>query len=80
MQSFVLSEYVKAHPEYLKRMIAAYVVGYSITEDYLKANPHLKFAERANDTGVIVSYNTEGPGNGNNIVVLPGAISINHIN
>lgn len=26
-------------------MIAAYVIGYSITEDYLKANPHLKFAE-----------------------------------
>lgn len=80
MQTFVLSEYMKAHPEYLKRMIAAYVVGYSITEDFLKANPHLKFAEGADDTGVIVSYNTEGPGNGNNIVVLPGAISINPIN
>ena len=80
MQSFVLSEYMKAHPEYLKRMIAAYVVGYSITEDFLKANPHLKFAEGADDTGVIISYNTEGEGNGNNIVVLPGAISINPIN
>ncbi len=80
MQSFVLSEYMKAHPEYLKRMIAAYVIGYSITEDFLKANPYLKFAERADDTGVIISYNTEGSGNGNNIVVLPGAISINPIN
>ena len=80
MQSFVLSEYMKAHPEYLERMIAAYVVGYSITEDFLKANPHLKFAEGADDTGVIVSYNTEGAGNGNNIVVLPGAICINPIN
>ena len=80
MQSFVLSEYMKAHPEYLERMIAAYVVGYSITEDFLKANPHLKFAEGADDTGVIISYNTEGEGNGNNIVVLPGAISINPIN
>ena len=80
MQSFVLSEYLKAHPEYLERMIAAYVVGYSITEDFLKANPHLKFAEGADDTGVIISYNTEGAGNGNNIVVLPGAISINPIN
>ena len=60
MQSFVLSEYMKAHPEYLERMVAAYVVGYSITEDFLKANPHLKFAEGADDTGVIISYNTEG--------------------
>ena len=80
MQSLVLAEYMKAHPEYLKRMIAAYVIGYSITEDYLKANPHLKFAEGADDTGVIISYNTEGAGNANNIVVLPGAISINPIN
>ena len=80
MQSFVLAEYMKKHPEYLKRMIAAYVIGYSITEGYLKANPHLKFAEGADDTGVIISYNTEGAGNENNIVVLPGAISINPIN
>ena len=80
MQSLVLAEYMKAHLEYLKRMIAAYVIGYSITEDYLKANLHLKFAKGADDTGVIISYNTEGAGNANNIVVLPGAISINPIN
>ena len=80
MQSFVLAEYMKAHPEYLKRMIAAYVIGYSITEDYLKQNPHLKFAEGADDTGVIISFNTEGAGNENNIVVLPGAVSINPLN
>ena len=80
MQSLVLAEYMKKHPELMKRMIAAYVIGYSITKDYLKANPHLKFAEGADDTGVIISYNTEGAGNENNIVVLPGAISINPIN
>ena len=80
MQSQVLAEYMKKHPELLKRMIAAYVIGYSITKDYLKANPHLKFAEGAEDTGVIISYNTESAGNENNIVVLPGAISINPIN
>ena len=82
MQSLVLAEYMKAHPEYQKRMIAAYVIGYSITEDYLKANPHLKFAEKADDTGVIVSWNTEGPANEDkeNLVVLPGEISINPLN
>ena len=46
IQSLVLAEYMKAHPEYLERMVAAYVIGYSITGDYLKANPHLKFAEK----------------------------------
>lgn len=82
IQKLVLAEYMKAHPEYLKRMIAAYVIGYSITEDYLKANPHLKFAEGADDTGVIISWNTESAANEgqNNGVVLPGAISINPIN
>ena len=82
MQRLVLAEYMKAHPDYLKRMIAAYVIGFSITEDYLKANPHLKFAERADDTGVIVSWNTEGAANEgkDNLVVLPGAISINPLN
>jgi len=80
MHGYVRGEYMKAHPDYLKRMIAAYVIGYSITEEALKDNPHLKFAEGADDTGVIVSWNTEGPGNTNNIVVLPGAISINPLN
>jgi hypothetical protein len=42
----------------------------------------LKFAEGADDTGVIVSWNTEGPGNKNekNAVVLENAISINPLN
>lgn len=82
MQSLVLAEYMKAHPEYQQRMIAAYVIGFSITKEYLQANPHLHFAERADDTGVIVSWNTEGPANAGkkNLVVLPGAISINPLN
>lgn len=80
--SVILQDYMKKHPEYLKRMVAAYVIGYSITKDYLKKNTHLKFATGANDTGVIISYNTEGVGNKNatNIVVEKGAVSINPIN
>lgn len=78
----LLSDYMKKHPAYRKRMIAAYVIGYSVTARYLEANPHLKFAQGAEDVGVIVSYNTEGPGNQNaaNAVVTQGAISINPIN
>ena len=78
--SVVLQDYMKKHPEYLSRMVAAYAIGWSITSDYLARNPHLKFATGATDTGVIVSYNSEGEGNENNVVVLPGAISINPIN
>lgn len=78
----ILQDYMKKHPEYLKRMVAAYVIGYSITKDYLKRNTHLKFATGATDTGVIISYNTEGVGNKNadNMVVEKGAVAINPLN
>ncbi len=77
---FLLSDYMKQHPDVYKRMVAAYVIGYSITGDYLTNNPHLKFAEGADDTGVIISYNTESPDfTGTNPVVLPGALVINPI-
>lgn len=77
----LLSSYMKEHPEAYKRMIAAYAIGYSVTDAYLAANPHLKFAEGPDDTGVIVSYNTEAPDTkaGTNPVVLPGALAINPI-
>ncbi len=82
MARIVLGEYMKVHPEYYERMVAAYVIGYSITSDWLKEHPYLKFAEGADDTEVIVSWNTEGPGNKGqkNLVVEDGAISINPIN
>jgi hypothetical protein len=77
----ILSTYMKDNPQVYSRMIAAYVIGYSITSDYLAKNPHLKFAEGPDDTGVIISYNTEAPEviKGTNTVTLPGGISINPI-
>ena len=79
--TYVLEDYMVKHPEYLENMVAAYVIGYSVTEDYMTRNPHLKFAEGSDDTGVIISYNTEGPGNKDqyNCVVREGAIAINPI-
>jgi len=81
MTKLVLKNYFKEHPDYYKRMIAAYVIGYSVTKDDLKTYPHMKFATGETDAGVIVSWNTEGPKNveenAYNVVVLPGAISIN---
>lgn len=82
MLTYILSEYMKEHEEYYARMIAAYVLGYSVTDELLKENPHLRFAERETDTGVIISWNTEGEGNKNqkSFVVADGAISINPLN
>ena len=82
MMTYVLSEYRKAHEDYFSRMVAAYALGYSITGDFLKENPGLSFAEGPDDTGVIVSWNTEGEGNQgqDSFVIEEGAIAINPLN
>ncbi len=74
----LLFGYMKENPEIYSRMVAAYVIGYSVTEQDLAQHPWLRFAEGAEDTGVIISYNTEAPEiDGTNNTVLPGSIAIN---
>lgn len=72
------------HPEYYQRMVAACIVGYSVTQKNLDDGPHLRFASGETDTGVIISWNTEGrqnaESNAANMVVLPGSIAINPLN
>jgi hypothetical protein len=75
----LMAEYMKKHPDVYKRMIAAYLPGYSITPQYLQQNSELRFATNADDTQVIVSYNTVAPGTKADPVVLPGAMVINPI-
>ena len=81
---YALKNYFKEHPEYYERMVAAYILGYSITKEDLESNPHMKFATGEDDAGVIISWNTEGTQNVEgkvfNVVVLPNAISINPLN
>lgn len=80
----VLKKYFAEHPDYYRRMIAAYPIGYAFTKAEFEAYPHMKFATGECDTGVIVTWNTEGPGNrevnAHTAVLLPGAISINPLN
>ncbi len=57
----LLTGYLKDHPDVYARMIAAYVIGYPVTSRIIEDNPHLKFAEGPDDTGVIISYNTQAP-------------------
>jgi len=81
--SVILSEYLKAHADYLDRLVAAYQIGFSLTTDMLVENPALKAAAAADDFGVIVSWNTEGPGNADadfSYVRRPNPIAINPLN
>jgi len=80
MMKNVLSEYMKEHLDYMKRMVVAYVVGFNITQKWLDAN-NLKFAEGESDTGVIISWHAEAPGGTMyNQVIYGGAMSINPLN
>jgi len=77
----LLTDLSNKRPEVYKRMVAAYAIGCSVTKDYLAKpeNKQLKFATGPDDTGVIISYNTEGIRVTNNPLVLPNALSINPI-
>jgi hypothetical protein len=72
----LLAGYMKDHPDVYSRMIAAYVIGYPVTAQYLADNPHLKFATGADDTGVIISWNTEAPVIGGVNPVLSGLVGL----
>ncbi len=75
----IVKYYMKEHPDIYEKMIAAYVIGYFVTEDELKDFNHIKFAENAFDTGVVVSWNVEAPGTTENPLAPKGSISINPI-
>ena len=76
----ILKDYFKTNENLKNRMVAAYVLGYSVTQKELDENPHLRFANSEYDTGVIISYNTESPDfNGYNPTILEGSIAINPI-
>lgn len=45
--------------KYQNRLIASYAIGWRITDSDLKECPWLKMAQSENDTGVIISFNSE---------------------
>lgn len=75
----LLKDYFNSRSELQERMIAAYPIGYSITREDMAAIPFLHFAEGEDDVNVVVTWNTEGPGNANqkSIVVKEGELVIN---
>jgi hypothetical protein len=55
-------------PALREKLVAAYLVGWSVTEEDLARFPHLKIAATPKETGAIVTYNTQGPNPGYSIV------------
>ncbi len=77
----LLKYYMAEHPDVYKRMVAAYVIGYYVSQEELAEYTHLKFAKGADDTGVIISWNVESPDADENPLIPDGTtpISINPI-
>ena len=46
-------------PSYQDRLVAAYIIGWRVTPEDVWRFPHLKMAKGEEDTGVIVSFNSE---------------------
>ncbi|WP_156792305.1 DUF3089 domain-containing protein [Desulfotalea psychrophila] len=63
-----------------KKLVAAYLIGYSVTAEDFKNYPWMKPAQGASDTGVIISYNTQSITAKDSPVLLPGAYGINPLN
>lgn len=69
-------------PAYSDRLIAAYCIGWRVTEEDLSRYSHLKMAQREDDTGVIVSFNTESVETQDSLMVPNGvkSLGINPLN
>jgi hypothetical protein len=68
------------NPELQKRLVAAYPIGYSVTKKDLETYPWMKLAQGETDTGVIITFNTQGPNALGSPVLLTGAVAINPLN
>ncbi|MFA5480184.1 MAG: DUF3089 domain-containing protein [Candidatus Muiribacteriota bacterium] len=66
--------------KYQNKLVAAYLIGWRITEQDLKKYPHLKMAQNENDTGVIVSFNSEAEFVKKSIIVPEKTYGINPLN
>lgn len=71
-----------ADPRVERRLVAAYVLGWRVTEADLAAYPHLRMAKGESDTGCIVSFNSEAKGISDSLLVPRGVrtLSINPLN
>jgi len=63
-----------------EKLVAAYLIGYSVMPDDFISYPWMKPAKREDDTGVIISYNTQLPHATGSPVLKPGAFCINPLN
>ena len=77
----LLKEYFD-DPEVNKLLVACYAVGWRVTEEELTRYPQLQFATGEEDTGVIISFNSEAEGINGSLMIPEGTktLAINPLN
>ncbi len=76
----LMHEIIMADPSINKRLIAAYLIGYTVFQDDPLKYPWMRLAEKSNDVGVIISFNTQSSSATNSPILLKGAYCINPLN
>jgi len=66
--------------EVFHKLVAAYIIGYSVTDEDLAECEWLKIAEAEDDIGVIITYNTQSESATGSPVLLPNANCVNPLN
>lgn len=69
-----------SEPALQERLIAAYLIGFSLTRRDFERYPHLHLAQAADDTGVIISYNTTARGLPLMRFIRPDSVCVNPLN
>ncbi len=67
------------NPELSERLVAAYLIGYTVTDADLFSSG-LSFAQNATDVGVVVTYNTQSVTSAGGPMLMEGAHCINPLN
>ena len=75
-QAMFLIQDVLADPKIAERMVAAYLIGLSVTERETAGHPQLKPAQGESDTGVFVSWNTESADTKGSMLVPADTLSL----
>lgn len=73
---------ISADPETRDKLVAAYLIGWRVTDSDLEECPYIKMAQGETDTGVIISYECEAEGVTGSDIVPEGVVtnSINPLN
>lgn len=71
-----------AEEEVNELLVACYAIGWSVNEEDLEQYPHLRFASGEDDTGVIISFNSEAESVTDSLMIPAGTrtLAINPLN